>query len=428
VESLVDGDPPLDKEDYESVLIHPSPMAEANVRAGEKLMVGDRAMLLYVALDAAPESVEAQAVVRALRARGHVGDGSLLVGGQTANDVDTTEFIRSRTPHVVIFIVGMTFVILFVLLGSVVLPLKAVLMNALSVTGSFGALVWVFQDGHLGIAAPRPVEASVPVLLFCVLFGLSMDYEVLMMSRMKEVFDRTGDNEQAVAEGLEKTAGLITSAAAIMVVVFSAFALAGVVVVRAVGFGMALAVALDATLVRVLLAVETWSAWQAPGDGTARVVAACVGTDLRTWTREANPLALERLEATVGATLIRLELPGALRVTREVQAGVVTEQWLVGEGNEPTTARTFLGFTSPGGEAHVVGCFVLCAPSSPACDETMRVAAPTTAFVPPPQPNAALRALLLAVHHSRATALGAIALFVVAGVVAVWQRPRPRRK
>jgi RND superfamily putative drug exporter len=257
VESLVDGDPPLDKEDYESILVHPSPMAEANVRAGEKLMVGDRAMLLYVVVDAAPESMEAQAVVHALRARGHVGDGSLLVGGQTANDVDTTEFIRSRTPRVVLFIVGMTFVILFVLLGSVVLPLKAVLMNALSVTGSFGALVWVFQDGHLGLAAPRPVEPTVPVLLFCVLFGLSMDYEVLMMSRMKEVFDRTGDNEQAVAEGLEKTAGLITSAAAIMVVVFSAFALAGVVVVRAVGFGMALAVALDATLVRVLLVPAT---------------------------------------------------------------------------------------------------------------------------------------------------------------------------
>jgi RND superfamily putative drug exporter len=257
VESLVDGDSPLDKEDYESILIHPSPMTEANVLAGEKLLVGGQAMLLYVVVDAQPESTEAQGVVHALRALGHVGDGSLLVGGQTANDVDTTEFIRSRTPRVVVFIIGMTFVILFVLLGSVVLPVKAVLMNALSVTGSFGALVWIFQDGHLGLAAPRPVEPTVPVLLFCVLFGLSMDYEVLMMSRMKEVFDRTGDNEHAVAEGLEKTAGLITSAAAIMVVVFSAFALAGVVVVRAVGFGMALAVALDATLVRVLLVPAT---------------------------------------------------------------------------------------------------------------------------------------------------------------------------
>jgi RND superfamily putative drug exporter len=227
------------------------------VLAGEKLMVGERSLLLYVITDAAPETPEAQGVVHALRAIRRVGDGTLLVGGQTATDIDITAFIRSRTPRVVAFIVAMTFVILFALLGSVVLPVKAVLMNALSVAGSFGALVWVFQEGHLGLAAPRPVEPTVPVLLFCVLFGLSMDYEVLMLSRMKEVYERTGDNTTAVAIGLEKTAGLITSAAAIMVVVFGAFALAAVVVVRAVGFGMALAVALDATLVRVLLVPAT---------------------------------------------------------------------------------------------------------------------------------------------------------------------------
>jgi RND superfamily putative drug exporter len=239
VESLVDGDPPLDREDYETVLIHPSPVSEAMVLAGEKLMVGERSLLLYVITDAAPETPEAQGVVHALRAIRRVGDGTLLVGGQTATDIDITAFIRSRTPRVVAFIVAMTFVILFALAGS------------------FGALVWVFQEGHLGLAAPRPVEPTVPVLLFCVLFGLSMDYEVLMLSRMKEVYDRTGDNTTAVAIGLEKTAGLITSAAAIMVVVFGAFALAAVVVVRAVGFGMALAVALDATLVRVLLVPAT---------------------------------------------------------------------------------------------------------------------------------------------------------------------------
>jgi RND superfamily putative drug exporter len=146
---------------------------------------------------------------------------------------------------------------LFLLLGSVILPLKAIVMNFLSVAGSFGALVWVFQEGHLGIAEPRPVEHVLPVMLFCVMFGLSMDYEVLMLSRIKETYERTGDNTLAVAEGLEKTAGLITSAAAIMVVVFAAFALAKVVLIRAFGFGMALAVAIDATLVRVLLVPAT---------------------------------------------------------------------------------------------------------------------------------------------------------------------------
>jgi RND superfamily putative drug exporter len=115
----------------------------------------------------------------------------------------------------------------------------------------------VFQEGHLGIASPRPVEHVLPVVLFCVIFGISMDYEVLMLSRIKEAYERTGDNTLAVAEGLEKTAGLITSAAAIMVVVFGAFALAKIVLIRAVGFGMGLAVAVDATLVRVLLVPAT---------------------------------------------------------------------------------------------------------------------------------------------------------------------------
>ena len=164
---------------------------------------------------------------------------------------------------------GATILVVFLLLGSVVLPLKAVAMNFLSIAGSFGALVWVFQDGHLFVTEPRPVEPSLPMLLFCVLFGLSMDYEVLMLSRMKESYERTGDNTEAVADGLEKTAGLITSAAAIMVSVFGAFALARVVLIQAVGLGMALAVALDATLVRVLLVPATMrlfgdSNWWAP--------------------------------------------------------------------------------------------------------------------------------------------------------------------
>ena len=168
-------------------------------------------------------------------------------------DVDTTRYVATRAPRAVAFVVGVTMVLLFLLLGSVLLPLKAVAMNFLSIAGSFGALVWVFQEGHLFVRDPRPIEPSVPVVLFCALFGLSMDYEVLMLSRMKEAFERTRDNTRSVAEGLEKTAGLITSAAAIMVVVFTAFAAARVVILQAVGAGMALAVAIDATLIRVLL-------------------------------------------------------------------------------------------------------------------------------------------------------------------------------
>jgi putative drug exporter of the RND superfamily len=232
-------------------------MYKSQIDSGKKMTVGDKVVLMYVLVDTPPEAQAAQDLVRSLRKRRTVGDGTIEVGGQTAGDLDATEFVRSRTPRAVGFVMAMTMIILFMLLGSVVLPIKAIVMNFVSVAGSFGALVWVFQEGHLGLAEPRPVEHVLPVLLFCILFGLSMDYEVLMLSRIKEAYERTGDNTFAVAEGLEKTAGLITSAAAIMVVVFAAFALAKVVLIRAVGFGMALAVAIDATLVRVLLVPAT---------------------------------------------------------------------------------------------------------------------------------------------------------------------------
>jgi RND superfamily putative drug exporter len=133
-------------------------------------------------------------------------------------------------------------------------------MNFLSIGASFGALVWIFQDGHLRSVLrfePAPIDPTLPVLLFCTVFGMSMDYEVLMLTRMHEEYERTGDNTRAVAEGLERTGRLITSAAAIMVSVFAAFALATVVAVKAMGVALAIAVALDATLVRVLVVPAT---------------------------------------------------------------------------------------------------------------------------------------------------------------------------
>ena len=149
-----------------------------------------------------------------------------------------------------------TYLVLFLLTGSVVLPLKAVIMNILSIGASFGALVWVFQQGHLSSLlnfTPAPLDPSVPVLLFCLVFGLSMDYEVLLISRIQEEYRRTGDTTQAVASGLEKSGRLITGAAAIMAAVFLAFGLADVVLIKSIGLGLALAVAIDATLVRALI-------------------------------------------------------------------------------------------------------------------------------------------------------------------------------
>jgi RND superfamily putative drug exporter len=138
----------------------------------------------------------------------------------------------------------------------VVLPLKAVILNFLSIGASFGALVWIFQQGHLSTLlgfTPQSIDPSVPVILFSIVFGLSMDYEVLLVSRIHEEYVRTGDNTLAVASGLEKTARLITGAAAIMVTVFLAFGLAEVVIIKAIGIGLAVAVAIDATLVRALV-------------------------------------------------------------------------------------------------------------------------------------------------------------------------------
>jgi putative drug exporter of the RND superfamily len=254
VESLVDGpDADMTKEDYESALLDPSDVTAPLVAAAKKIAAGERDLLAYVVTDSAPESEDSRALVREIRAHRAIADGSIVVGGPTALDVDTTAYMAGHSPRAVGFVVVVTVVVLFLFFGSVVLPIKAVMMNAVSIAGSFGALVWVFQDGHLLVRDGRPIEPTLPPLLFCILFGLSMDYEVLMLSRIQEAWERTGDNTRAVAEGLEKTAGLITSAAAIMVAVFGAFAFASVVLVKAVGFGMALAVALDATLVRILL-------------------------------------------------------------------------------------------------------------------------------------------------------------------------------
>jgi putative drug exporter of the RND superfamily len=266
VESIVSGEG-LAKEFYQTALIDPPELFKAQIDSGKKLTVGQRVVLLYALLDSAADTEASRHVIRMLRSQRAILDGTLSVGGQTASDMDATEFVREKVPAAIGFVVATSLVILFLLLGSLVLPIKAIVMNFVSVAGSFGALVWIFQEGHLGIAEPRPVEHALPVLLFCVLFGLSMDYEVLMLSRIKESYERTHDNTLAVAEGLEKTAGIITSAAAIMIVVFSAFALTKVVLLRAVGLGMALAVLIDATLVRLLLVPATmrlfgdWNWW-----------------------------------------------------------------------------------------------------------------------------------------------------------------------
>jgi putative drug exporter of the RND superfamily len=172
------------------------------------------------------------------------------------HDVDTIDLILQRTPLAVGFVVLATYVVLFLLTGSVVLPLKAVVLNLLSITASFGALVWIFQDGHLsGLLAftPQSIDPTVPVILFAIVFGMSMDYEVLLVSRIHEEYVRTRDNRRAVAAGLARSGRLITGAAAIMFAVFLAFGLAEVELIKSIGIGLAIAIAIDATIVRAVI-------------------------------------------------------------------------------------------------------------------------------------------------------------------------------
>ncbi len=229
---------------------------DASGRVDREAVTGPHIVVMRAVTARPGASDEARDLVRAIRALPDPAGGEVLVTGQSAFDIDTIDFIATHAIRAVAFIVVLTYVALFLLLGSVVLPLKAVLMNLLSISASFGAMVWVFVEGHLSQLmnfTPQALDPSVPVILFCIVFGLSMDYEVLLLSRIQEEYKRTGDNARAVAEGLERSGRLITAAAAIMVAVFTGFALADVVIIKSIGLGMAVAVALDATLVRALI-------------------------------------------------------------------------------------------------------------------------------------------------------------------------------
>jgi len=229
---------------------------DASGRVDREAVTGPHIVVMRAVTARPGASDEARDLVRAIRALPDPAGGEVLVTGQSAFDIDTIDFIATHAIRAVAFIVVLTYVALFLLLGSVVLPLKAVLMNLLSISASFGAMVWVFVEGHFSQLmnfTPQALDPSVPGILFCIVFGLSMDYEVLLLSRIQEQYKRTGDNARAVAEGLERSGRLITAAAAIMVAVFTGFALADVVIIKSIGLGMAVAVALDATLVRALI-------------------------------------------------------------------------------------------------------------------------------------------------------------------------------
>jgi uncharacterized membrane protein YdfJ with MMPL/SSD domain len=257
INSIYDVLPGLTRSDYQRLYSGDLAALPAQLSQALRASVGAHIVVINVLTKLGVTSEGAQNIVNTIRAYHGIGyGGKILVGGQTAVNVDVVRFVAARTPFAIGFVILVTYLLLFLFTGSVILPVKAVLMNLLSIGASFGALVWIFQQGHLANVlgfTPQPIDPGVPVILFSVVFGLSMDYEVLLVSRIHEEYIKTGDNRTAVADGLERSGRLITGAAAIMVTVFLAFGLAEVVIIKAIGIGLAIAVAVDSTLVRALV-------------------------------------------------------------------------------------------------------------------------------------------------------------------------------
>jgi RND superfamily putative drug exporter len=232
---------------------------------------GDGSALLTVRHSREGISAPARSLVGEIRDLPEPAGSEVLVGGRAAELDDLLASLGATLPWMGLFVVGVTVVLLFLAFGSVVLPVKAVAMNVLSLSASFGALVWIFQDGHLsswlGFASTGAIEATQPILMLALAFGLSMDYEVFLLSRVREEWDRVGDNTVAVATGLQRTGRIITSAAVLLVVVIGAFSTSGIVFIKMIGIGMIIAILVDATVVRALLVPATmrllgrWNWW-----------------------------------------------------------------------------------------------------------------------------------------------------------------------
>ncbi|WP_369236361.1 MMPL family transporter [Streptomyces sp. R21] len=219
-----------------------------------------------------PKSDEAQDLVKAVRAVDAPDGTEALVGGTDARLVDSKSSIADRLPAAIGLVAGTTFLLLFLFTGSVVQPLRALVLNGISLTAAIGVMVWIFQDGHLSSAlgfTPQPMDTSMTVLMFCIAFGLSMDYEVFVTSRIKELHDAGADTETAVTSGLSHTGRIVTMAAGLLAVSFFAFGTAHVSFIQMFGLGSGLAILIDAVAVRGVLVPAAMrllgrTAWYAP--------------------------------------------------------------------------------------------------------------------------------------------------------------------
>jgi RND superfamily putative drug exporter len=228
--------------------------AEMHGQRGDTAVVG-------VGYDAQSGSAQAQDLVREIRAVPEPAGAEVFVGGPTAEIIDQLGGIGRMLPWAALVAISATLVLLFLAFGSVVLPVKAILMNTLSLAASFGVVVWIFQEGHLsdllGFTATGTLAPGNLVLMLAILFGLSMDYEVFLLSRIREQWDATGNNTAAVATGMQRSGRIITGAALLLVVVIGAFSTSNVAMIKMIGVGMAVAIILDATVIRALLVPAT---------------------------------------------------------------------------------------------------------------------------------------------------------------------------
>jgi RND superfamily putative drug exporter len=217
-----------------------------------------------------PQARDIAGAVRDVRAP---AGATAYVGGQTAELSDELSSLGHTLPWMALAVVIATFLLMFLAFGSLVLPLQAIVLNVLSLSAMYGVMTWIFQDGHLsgllGFTPNGTISPTVPILMFAIMFGLSMDYEVFLLSRIKERYDLTGDHTAAIASGLQRTGGVITSAALLLVIVVGAFSASPITFIKMMGVGMIVALILDATLVRMLLVPATMrllgsATWWAP--------------------------------------------------------------------------------------------------------------------------------------------------------------------
>lgn len=255
VDSITTLPQDLTREQYQVLLSKPT--QDPHLQYALKSSVKDNLAVIEVRYKGITEDAAIQKLVAQIRDIEAPSDTTVLLGGRPAELYDLLASLAKYIPIGLAVIVVSLFVLLFLMLGSIVIPLKAILMNLLSLSAAYGAMVWIFQDGNLTsflhLTQTGSLDATMPVLVFAVAFGLSMDYAVFLYSRIKEQYDKTGDNQAAVLAGLQKTGSIITSAALLLFVVVGAFATAHIPLMQQIGVGLAITVLVDAFLVRMVL-------------------------------------------------------------------------------------------------------------------------------------------------------------------------------